>query len=116
MAELMLPTSRSTPDIPVMFDVIDVEIPPWIELDVLDGNNLPVDNVTSHLWNRITIIKDQLKFENMRKIKLMKKTDNLYIQLSTLTKLFYTVAQQRKLHKEFARPSKSKLYDLLKKA
>ena len=40
MIELMLPAPGSTLDIPVILDVVDVEIPPLPGLEVLDGNNL----------------------------------------------------------------------------
>ena len=39
-----------------------------------------------------------------------------YLPLSTTIQLFYTVAQQRKLHKQFAHPSETKLYNHLKTA
>ena len=45
----MLPTTGSTPDILVLFHVVDVEIPAIIGLDILDGNKILVDNVTNHL-------------------------------------------------------------------
>ena len=38
MVEQMLPTFRFTPEIPAILDIIDVEIPPLLGLDVLDGN------------------------------------------------------------------------------
>ena len=41
------------PDIPVILDVVDVEIPPLLELGVLDVKKLLVDYVTNHLWNCI---------------------------------------------------------------
>ena len=65
MVELMLPTPGSSFDIPVILDVLDVEIPPLPELNVLDGNNLLVDNVTNHLRNRIITSKDPFSFEDM---------------------------------------------------
>ena len=49
MVEQMLPTPVSTPDIPVILDIVDVEIPPLLGLDILDGKNLLFDNVTNHL-------------------------------------------------------------------
>ena len=63
MMELMLPTPESTLDISVIIDVIDVEIPALLVQDVLDGKNLLVDIVTNHLWNRLVINKDPLRFE-----------------------------------------------------
>ena len=116
MVELMLPTPGSTLDIPVILDAEDVEIPPFLGLDVLDGNNLLVDNAINHLQSCIATNKDPLRFEDMWKIKPMRKTEHLYVPLSTSIQLFYTMAQLQKLHKKFAQPSATKLYDLLKSA
>ena len=104
MVELMLPTSGSTLDIPFILDVVDVEIPPLLGLDVLEGNNLLVYNVANHLWNRIATNKDPLRFEDIWKIKLIKTVDHLYVPLSTLIQLFYTMTQLRKIHKKIRSP------------
>ena len=45
----MLPIFGSALDIPLLLDVVDVEIPGLLGLDLLDGNNLLVDNAISHL-------------------------------------------------------------------
>ena len=68
--EQMLPTPESTFDILVIFDVVDVEIQALQGLDVLDGNNHLVYNVTNYLWNRIINNKDPLWFEDMWKSNL----------------------------------------------
>ena len=49
IVELMLPRAGSTLDIPLIFDVEDVDISTILGLDVLDGNNLLVDNLTNHI-------------------------------------------------------------------
>ena len=107
MVELMLRTPWSTLDIPVILDVLDVEIPVLLVLDILDGNNVPVDNVTDHLWNRLITNKDPLRFENIWKIKLIRKGEHQYVLLSTPIQLFYSMEQLRKLHKKFAHSSAS---------
>ena len=58
--------------------------------------------------------RDPLRFEDIRKIKLVRKGDPLYVPLSTLIEVFYAMVQLRKLHKQFAHPAATKLYDLLK--
>ena len=68
----MIPTPRSTLDIPVIVDVVDVEIPAFTEQDVLDGNNPPVENAPSHLWNRIAINNGMLRFERQREDQTQK--------------------------------------------
>ena len=99
MIELMLAALGCTLDIPVAVDVVDVEILPLLGFDVLDVNNVVVDNLTNHLWNRIITYKDPLRYEDMRRIKLIRKAEHLYVPLSTPIQLFYTMAQLRKLHK-----------------
>ena len=101
----MLPTPESTLDIPVILDVVDVEIPPLQGLDILDRNNLFVNNVINHLLNRIVTNKHPPRFEDIWKIKLTRKDDHLYVLLCTTIHLFITMAKLRKLHKQFAHPS-----------
>ena len=40
MVELLLPTSEHEQNIPILPDVVDVNIPALLGFDVLDGNNL----------------------------------------------------------------------------
>ena len=104
MVELILPIPGSTLDIPVILDVVDVEIPLLLGMDVLDGTNHPFDNVTNHLQNHIITNKDPLRFEDVWKRKLRRNGDHLYVLLSTPIQLFYIMAQLRKLHKNFSHP------------
>ena len=116
MVELILPATRSILDIPVILDIVDVEILPLIGFDALDGNNILVDNVRSHLWNRIITNKDPLRFEDVWKIKLIMKGEYLYISLSTSIQLFYTMEKLWMLQKLFINPSETKLHDPLRTA
>ena len=61
----MLPTPGPRLEIPIFLDVVDVQIPASLGLDVLDGNNILLDTVTSYLWNRIITNKDPLRFEDI---------------------------------------------------
>ena len=83
MVELMLPTSGSTLGIPVILDVIGFEISPLLGLNVLDWNNFRVDIVTNHLWSGIITNKDLLRFEDIWKIKLIRRDGHLYVPLTT---------------------------------
>ena len=82
MAELMLPNLDLHLKIPVILDVVDIEIPPLLGKDVLNGNILLVDNVTNRLWSRIITNKDSLRFEDMWKIKLISNAGYLYIPVT----------------------------------
>ena len=57
MLVLSLPTPGYARDIPILMDVVDVNISDLLGLDVLDGNNLFVDSVIGHLWNQIITYK-----------------------------------------------------------
>ena len=48
MGKLILPIPGSAGDIPIMMDVVDVDILALLGLDVLNGKNLLVDNVTGN--------------------------------------------------------------------
>ena len=65
MVELMIPTPGSTFDRPVILDAINVETAPLLGLDVLDGSNGLVYNVTNHLWSRIITNRDPLRFKDI---------------------------------------------------
>ena len=69
----MLQTSGYNPDIPSILDVVDLEIAVLIRVDVLDGNYLLVNNVTSNLWSRIITNKNPLRFEEIWINKIITK-------------------------------------------
>ena len=64
MIELILPTPRSVRDIPILVDVVDVDISALLGLDELDSNNFFIGNVTGHIWNRIITCKESLQFKD----------------------------------------------------
>ena len=83
IVEQMLPIPRSTLEIPVKVDVLDVEIPPLLGLDVLSGIALRMDDLASHLWSHIMTNKDPLRFEDIWRIKFISKGNHLYVSHST---------------------------------
>ena len=112
----MLPTPGPTLNISVLFEIVDAEIPALLGLKLPDRSNLFVGMVTNHLWNRLITNKDQLRFECVWKIKLIRKGDQLYVPLSIPMQLFHTMAQLRNLHEQFSHTTETKLHDLLKSA
>ena len=70
--ELFLPTPAHIYDTPILLDVVKVNVPALLGLDILDGNNLLVDNVTGNLWNRTITNKNSLQYEDKWKIKLIR--------------------------------------------
>ena len=59
----MLPTPGSTIDIPVIRDVVDIEMTPLLCVNSLDGDNRLVENVTSYLGNHMTNYKNPVVFK-----------------------------------------------------
>ena len=83
-------------------------------MDVLNGNNLIIDIITGHLWNRIIICKEPLQFYDIWKTKLVRKDKSLYMPLKAPIQSFYIVAQLRKLHEQFSHSSAVILHELFK--
>ena len=68
MFELILSPPVSTHDISVIFDVIDIEIPALLVLNVRDfrnGNSSLVACLINKLWNQIITNKDPFRFEDI---------------------------------------------------
>ena len=57
MVELMIQTSGSTLDIPVVCGVAHVETPALQGYDVLYGNNFLFEKLTNHLWSTYLSIR-----------------------------------------------------------
>ena len=70
---LMLRTLGSTPDIPVIHDVNDVEISLLLGFYTLDGNKLLVHKVANHLLSCITTKKVLVILEGVCNISLIRK-------------------------------------------
>ena len=116
MIELGIQTPDHTPPICILLDVVDVDIPALIGLDVLDGHCLMVDNISNRLWNRVIISEDPLEFVDKWWVPLIRDQHHLYGHLHIATSTFYTTQQLCKLHRQLAHPSPVKLYNLLKRA
>ena len=56
---------------PEILDVMDVEIPALLGIDVLEGNNLLFDKVANYLGRCMITNKNLLRSENIWKIKLI---------------------------------------------
>ena len=52
MVELELSTPEGITSIPVLMDIVPVNIPPLLGLEILDGEKLYADHVTNHLVHR----------------------------------------------------------------
>ena len=118
IVELVLKTPDSFPDINVLMDIVPVNVPALLGLNVLDAECLYADNVTNRLVHRQVLGKSNgvLNYKDKWSVPLMRIDNHLYAGMVFPHHLFYTTAQIHKLHRQFAHPSASKLFNLLKRA
>lgn len=90
----------------IMTDVVPIDVPFLIGLDVLTKFKMVVDNVDMVLDCR----------ENKTKLPIVKKQGHLYLPWTKDQKVWFTKEELNKLHKGFHHPSPKKLHDLLKRA
>ena len=118
MIEIALETPAHVRKIPVLMDIVPVDVPALLGLDVLDTEQLYADNVTNRLVHREILSKqgEPLAYKDRWHVPLIRQNGHLYAQMSFPCFTFYTAAQLEKLHRQFAHPSAGKLYNLLKRA
>ena len=81
---------RQHPPIQILHDVVDVDIPALIGLDVLDGNFLMVDNISNRLWHRIVISEDPYEIVDRLWVPLIRDQHHLYVHLHVPVSILYT--------------------------
>jgi len=118
MVELALKTPAPRRPIAVLLDIVPVDVPALLGLDVLDAEALYADNVTNRLVHRsITSNRGgSQKYHDVWSVPLQRHDGHLYAKMSFPKSMFYTVKELEKLHRQFAHPSVEKLYNLLKTA
>ena len=116
--EIMLATPPTVPDIPVLMDIVPVNVPALLGLDILDSEELYADNVTNRLVHRHVVSNNNgiLQYLDKWHVPLSRHDNHLYAAMSFPHFLFYTTTQLEKMHRQFAHPSASKLFNLLKRA
>ena len=114
VTELKLETSEYILDIPVLVDIVPVNVPANLGLDVLDSLSLLPDTVTNRLWNCIIISLNPLHFIDEWSVQMIRASDHLDVPLKTPLQSFYTVTQLRKIHKQSAHLASARLHELLK--
>ena len=102
----------------MLIETVEVNIPALFGLDVLDSEQLYACNVTNQLFHRQILSKkgDPLIFIYKWSTPLTRHDNHLYEEMAFPTTVFYTTAQLRNFHHQFAHLSDGKLYNLLKKA
>ena len=116
--EISLKTPASIRHISVLMDIVPVDIPALLGLDVLDSESLYADNVTNRLVHRcvLSLPGEPSEYEDRWSAPLSRHDNHLYAQMEFPDYTFYTIAQLKKMHQQFAHPSAEKLYNLLKTA
>ena len=65
MVELVLKTIGHIYPIPVLLNIVPVNIPALLGLDILDGYSLLADNVTNRLWHCVVQREDPLEYDDI---------------------------------------------------
>ena len=61
LIELAIATSDNITPIHFLMDVVSVDIPALLGLDIMDGNCLMVENITNRLWHRVILHDEPLE-------------------------------------------------------
>ena len=109
--ELWLRTPSIVQHIPVILDIVELDIPALLGLDIIDAYGLVADTVNNRL---VHLRKGESK--PIWHVPLTRADNHVYAEMLLPPQVFYTTDQLRKLHKRFAHPSADKLYQLLKRA
>ena len=94
MVEIELQTPPYVHYIPVLMDIVSVDVPGLLGLDVLDGEILYTDNVTSRVANRKILSRqgDAVRYKDVLHVPLQRLENHLYARMSFLQHTFYTTA------------------------
>lgn len=101
---LYLQTPPEIPPIDVRCDVVIVNIPPLLGLDVLDRHNLKAGTVTNQLIKK-TIIRDEKRntsfvFDDWH-VPLTRENQYAYVKMCVPGDFLYTLTQLKKIHRSF---------------
>ncbi len=100
----------------IMMEIVTVDVPALLGLDVSDGEQLYACNVTNRLIHHEILSRpgERLRYKDTWRIPLKRHDSELYAPMNFRESAFYTTAQLRKLHLQFAHSSAGKMYNLLK--
>ena len=100
--------------IPVLMDVVDAHIPTLLGLDVLDVYSLVAGNITNRLLHRLVTKDRQLEVVDLWSVPHQGIVSRMNAKMFVHAHTVYTKRQRQKLQEQFAHPSATTLYDLLK--
>ena len=88
--ELRLETQEHIPDTPVFLDVVPLNMPAFLDLDVLDCHSLLTDNATNRSWNRIIVSESPLLVIYESSVHMIRADDHLCVPLKPFCSHFYS--------------------------
>ena len=115
---MYLKTPPGFHSIVVCSDVVTVDVPPLLRLDVLDSESLVADTVINRLVHRTYIPGNAQQHYVMNdwSVPLKRIDDHVYVEMSHPSSVNFTRAQLEKIHKNFFHPTVDKLFNLIKRA
>ena len=102
----------------VLTEIVPVNVPELLGLDVMDSEGLYADNVTDRLVHRRVYNRSSefLEYDDVWSVPIIRHDIHLNPHICFPPSTFCTSAQLLKLHRNFAHPSAEKLCNLLQKA
>ena len=117
--QFILATPRTIPDIHVNLDIVDVNIPPLIGLDILDKNGLMIDNINNKLAKRKQLLRNGITYymEEWYLPLFRSASSHLHTMMHPLHNhsILFTTGELNRLHRQFFHPAPTKLFNLLKR-
>ena len=114
--QIAMETPANVRPISVLLDIVPVDVPALLGLDVMDGECIYADNVINRLvhWHMFSRKDEPLRYKDLCHVPLTRYAGHLYVRMGFPRCTFYTITQLKKMHRQFAHRSASKLYNLLK--
>ena len=97
---LLLETPSTWRDISALIDIVPVDVPALLGLEVLDSEQLYLYNVTNGLVHRAVLSHpgETLQYKDKYSVPLTFQNGHLYARMGFMNYKFYTTAQLQKLH------------------
>lgn len=114
---LKTPSGINNIDVPL--DVVDVNIPALIGLNILDQNRLMIDNVNNKLARRRQIRKNGLTYYLEEWFLPLYRSDSTHLHTpmhnASYIDTHFTTGELNRLHRHFFHPTSTKLFNLLRR-
>ena len=91
-------------------DIVQVNVPALLGLEVMDAEDLYADNVTNRLVHRKILSRssDECEYDDMWSVPIIRHDGHLYSRMCFPSSTFYSASDLLKLHRQFAHPSAEK--------